>query len=154
MNTEKDTEEKTQKNDTEGGWTFIETLIVIAIVMVLTSSVGFMAIKYLEKARSVTARSQIETFSLALDAYYLDCGQYPTSTQGLVALWQKPTLDPVPLTWNGPYLNKPLPKDPWGNDYEYIVPGQSGLPFGIRSLGADKTEGGEGENADVCSWEN
>lgn len=140
-------------DDPEGGWTFIETLIVIGIILILTSSVGVMAIRYLDKARTVSARSQIETYSLALDAYYLDCGKYPTTEQGLAALWEKPSLEPLPRNWNGPYVNKPINKDPWGNAYEYTVPGPGGLPFGIRSFGGDGTQGGEGKNGDVASWE-
>lgn len=140
-------------DDKEGGWTFIETIIVIGIILILTSSVGIMAVKYLDKAKSVAARSQIETFSLGLDAYFLDCGTYPSADQGLASLWEKPSQEPLSSSWNGPYVNKPIPKDPWGNPYEYIVPGNNGLPFGIRSLGGDKSEGGEGNAADIKSWE-
>ncbi len=140
-------------DDGEDGWTFIETLIVIGIVLILTSSVGVMAVRYLDKARSAAARSQIETYSLALDSYCLDCGKYPTPEQGLAALWDKPHLEPIPGGWSGPYLNKPVNKDPWGNAYEYAVPGPDGLPFGIRSMGADGIQGGEGNGKDVASWE-
>lgn len=147
------TQEKSRlDDDPEGGWTFIETIVVIGIVLVLTSSVSFMAFRYLEKAKVVSARSQIETFALALDSYYLDCGRYPTAEQGLSSLWEKPAVEPVPSGWNGPYLNKRVPNDPWGGPFEYIVPGKSGLPFGLRSLGADGREGGEGNDADVQSW--
>lgn len=144
---------KTEREDPEGGWTFIETLIVIGIIMILTSSVGFMAIRYLDRAKVVTARSQIETFSLALDAYFLDCGQYPSDTQGLSALWEKPYTGSVPLSWNGPYINKPIPRDPWGNDYEYTIPGFHNTPYSIRSFGRDGREGGEGNDADITSWD-
>ena len=136
------------------GWTFMETLIAIAIVLVLTSSVGFVAIQNLDRAKVATARSQIDSFSVALESYYIDCGRYPTNEQGLSALWQKPTVEPVSPFWNGPYLLKPVPKDPWGNDYEFGVPGQHGLPYSIRSFGADGREGGEGKDADITSWEN
>lgn len=137
----------------DDGWTFIETLIVIGIIFILSSSVGFMAVRYLDKAKNVSARSQIETYSLALDSYFLDCGAYPTADQGLESLWQKPTAQPEPEHWDGPYVNKPIAKDPWGKPYQYTIPGPDGLPFGIRSLGGDGTEGGEGVNADVASWE-
>jgi general secretion pathway protein G len=139
--------------DTQGGWTFIETLIVIGIILVLTSSVGFMAVKYLDRAKVVTARSQIETLSLSVDAYFFDCGQYPQGIQGLSALWEKPESGTVPVSWNGPYINKPLPRDPWGNEYQYIIPGYAGMPYGIRSLGGDGSEGGTGNDADICTWE-
>lgn len=135
------------------GWSFIETLIVMAIILILTAAVGLSAIKQIDKAKVVTAKSQIETFSLALDSYYMDNGFYPSSEQGLSVLWEKPTSSPEPLFWNGPYISKSLPKDPWGNDYKYIIPGENNLPYGIISYGKDGTEGGEGNDADISSWE-
>lgn len=140
--------------DEEGGWTFVETLIVIAIIIILTGSVGFAAFRYIDKAKISTTKSQIESLGLALNAYYIDCKRYPSEEQGLVALWEKPILEPVPAGWDGPYIEKALPDDPWGNPYEYTVPGPHGLPWGIRSLGADGTEGGEGKEGDITSWEN
>lgn len=136
----------------EDGWTFMETLIVIAIVLILTSSVGFMAIKYLDKARIATARSQIDSFCVALESYYIDNGRYPSEEQGLTALWSKPGIEPVSNKWNGPYMYKEIPKDPWGNGYIYTVPGPDGLPFELISLGADAKMGGEGNDADIFSW--
>ena len=138
----------------EGGWTFIETLIVVAIILILTSSVGFMAYRYVDRAKTVSARGQIETYALALDSYFIDCARYPTQEQGLGSLWEKPTIEPVPSGWKGPYVNKAVKKDPWGNPYEYSVPGKGGLPFGIRALGADGKEGGDGNDGDISSWEN
>ena len=135
------------------GWTFMETLIVIAIVLVLTTIVGFTGIQYLDRARTAAAKSQIDSFSLALESYYIDNGQYPTQEQGLEALWQKPSIEPVSISWSGPYLYKKTPNDPWGNPYEYSIPGNEGQPFSIRSLGADRKEGGDGKNADINSWE-
>jgi general secretion pathway protein G len=140
-----------RRGGTEGGWTFIETLIVIGIVLVLTSSVGFMAVKYLDRAKVVTARSQIETFGVSLDAYFLDCGEYPSETEGLPALWESPAS--AGNLWNGPYLSKPVPKDPWGNDYEYRNPGPGNTRYGVRSFGGDGMEGGSGNEADISSWE-
>jgi general secretion pathway protein G len=138
----------------DGGWTFIETLIVIAIILILTASVGFIAYRYIDKAKTVAAKSQIETYSLALDSYFIDCGRYPTQEQGLAALWEKPTIEPVPAGWSGPYVNKAIQGDPWGHAYEYTIPGKNGLPMGIRSLGADGKEGGDGQDSDISSWEN
>jgi general secretion pathway protein G len=112
-----------------------------------------MGFRYLDRARQVTARSQVETFSLALQAYAIDCKQYPTQEQGLEALWAKPILEPVPTGWAGPYLDKKVPLDPWGHAYEYTTPGPHGLLFGLRSLGSDGAEGGEGNAKDVSSWE-
>jgi general secretion pathway protein G len=137
----------------DGGWTFMETLIVIAIVLILTSSVGFMTVQYLDRARTAAARSQIDSFAVALESYYIDCGRYPSAEQGLEALWRKPGSGSAE-NWSGPYLYKNAPLDPWGTPYEYKVPGENGLPFGIRSLGADGREGGEKYDADIASWEN
>jgi len=141
-------------NRGDEGWTVIETLIVIAIVLILTSIVGFTGIQYLDRARTAAARSQIDSFSLALESYYIDCGRYPTEEQGLEALWKKPSIEPISPNWMGPYIYRKTPDDPWSNPYEYKVPGAEGLPFSIRSLGADGREGGEGKNADVNSWGN
>jgi general secretion pathway protein G len=139
-----------KRND--GGWTFMETIIVISIVLILTSSVGYMAIRYIDRARVASARSQIDSFSVALESYYIDCGRYPSAEQGLAALWAKPTLEPVSDGWNGPYLYKDVPNDPWGNVYEYVTPGPNGLPYGVRSYGADGREGGENNDGDIYSW--
>ena len=137
----------------EDGWTFMEVLIVFAIILILTATVGFMAINSLEKARVAAAKTQIESFYTALEAYYIDCGNYPTTEQGFKALRKKPETSPSSNNWSGPYLYKDAPKDPWGNDYEYLTPAPNGNEFGIRSLGADGLEGGEGKNADINSWE-
>jgi general secretion pathway protein G len=132
----------------------METLIVIAIVLVLTASVGFMAVGSLERARRAAVQAQIDSFCIALEAYYIDCGSYPAQEQGLAALRQKPSTEPVSDRWNGPYLYKDIPPDPWGSPYEYTNPGLSGNPYGIRSYGSDKKEGGDGAAADISSWEN
>jgi len=113
-----------------------------------------MAFRYIEKARQVSARSQVDTISLALDAYALDSRQYPTQEQGLAALWSRPTADPIPSGWSGPYVNKKIGADPWGHPFDYAVPGPEGLPFGLRSFGADGKEGGDGNDKDITSWEN
>ena len=135
----------------ESGWTFVETLIVIGIILILTSTVGFMAFRYVDKARVVAARNQIEELSMALHSYYMDCKQYPTEQQGLDALWEKPVLEPVPPEWTGPYLTKKIQDDPWGHPYKYSVPGPNGLPFGVASFG---TKGLEGDVGNITSWSN
>lgn len=145
-------ERKTVRDDGDGGWTFIETLIVLGIVLILTATVGFMAVRYLQKAKEVAARSQIETFSLALEAYYLDLGSYPGTDQGLDALWEKPGGSSGSGAWTGPYIAKKVPLDPWGHKYAYKTPGPNGLGFEIVSYGADGSEGGEGNDADIASW--
>ena len=135
------------------GFTFIETIVSISIILILSLAVGFSAIKYVERAQLAACQNQIEAFRLALQSYYLDCGQYPTETQGLQALWEKPIHLPIPLYWNGPYIDRRLPKDPWGTDYVYKNPGEMNLAFSIMSYGADGKIGGEGLNADIHSWD-
>ncbi len=134
------------------GWTFVETLIVIAIALMLTAMVGLTAFKQVGKAKRVKAQTEIENASLALTTYFLDCGSYPTEQQGLQALSEKPSSDPQPAGWNGPYITRKITQDPWGKDYLYQVPGPSGQPFGIISYGSDGLEGGEGEAEDITSW--
>jgi len=130
------------------GFTFIETIITITIILILSAAVGFSAIKYVERARIAACRNQIETFRLALQSYFLDCGQYPTEAQNLEGLWEKPILSPVPAGWSGPYVDRQIPKDPWGNDYVYKNPGEKNLPFSITSHGG----GGEAGN-EIHSWD-
>ena len=137
----------------EDGWTFMETLIVIAIILILTATVGFMAINSLEKSRIAAARTQIESFATAIEAYYIDCGNYPTAEQGFQALRRKPETSPSSDSWSGPYLYKDVPRDPWGYEYEYTSPAPDGSPYGIRSYGSDGKEGGEGKASDIKSWE-
>lgn len=143
-----------QKKKMDEGWSFMETLVVIGVVLLLTAAVGFMAIGSLEKARIANVRTQIDSFSVALEAYYIDCGRYPTVEQGLKALRAKPSIEPISDRWGGPYLYKEPPEDPWGNEYEYTQPGYEGNPYGIRSFGADGVEGGEELDEDITSWEN
>lgn len=137
----------------DDGWTFIETIIGMAIVLILSAGVGVVAFKNLDKANVTSAKSQIGDLKLALEMYRQDCSRYPTPEQGLLALWEKPVLSPVPKGWNGPYIDKVLPQDPWDNDYIYSVPGENGLPFTITSLGADNSPGGEGTNSDIHSYQ-
>lgn len=136
----------------EDGFTFIETLIVLAIILIMSAGVGFSAVKSIAKARVASCRTQMSSFKIALESYYLDCGSYPTEGQGLIALWEKPTFEPVPAAWAGPYLDREIPPDPWGTGYSYAAPGENGLPFSIVSWGADRAEGGIGENEDIASW--
>lgn len=135
----------------ESGWTFIETLIVLGIILILTATVGFSAVRYLDKAKIVAAKSQIESFALALDSYKLDCGEYPTQDQGLAALYEKPSGEGTD-GWTGPYIAKKVPLDPWSHDFQYRIPGPDGLPYAIVSYGADGVEGGNGKNTDITSF--
>ena len=146
--------EQSGKDNSQCGWTFIETLIVIAIGIILTGSIGFIGFRYIDKAKSVNAVTTIENLTLALNTYFMDCKRFPTNEQGLDALWQKPILSPMPDKWSGPYVAKPIPTDPWGTPYVYSNPGPNGLPFAISSLGADGIKGGEKNEKDITSWEN
>ena len=132
------------------GFTLIELLVVLVILGLLAGLVGPQVIKYLGGANTKAAKLQIEDFSTALDAFRLDMGRYPSSNEGLQALVVQPA---GASRWNGPYLRKNIiPKDPWGNDYQYRAPGQHSA-FDLYSLGADTAEGGDGENQDVVSWQ-
>jgi len=146
--------EQKMAKDKQEGFTFIEIMVAMMILFILIGAAGFTYIRYVSRARVVAAKNQTQSFSIALNSYFLDCRKYPTTEQGLQALWEKPILEPVPKGWDGPYLNKKVPVDPWDKEYEYKVPGPHGLPFGIRSFGADGMEGGEGKDKDLCSWEN
>ncbi len=131
------------------GFTLIELLVVLVILGLLASLAGPKVIGYLGGAKSDSAKLQIEEFGAALDLFKLETGRYPTTQEGLQALVQAP---PNVTGWNGPYLKKKtVPKDPWGNEYRYVSPGQHGL-YDLSSFGADNREGGEGENRDLTNW--
>ncbi len=132
------------------GFTLIELLVVLVILGLLAGVAGPRVLNYLGKARTDTAKLQMEEFGGSLDLFKLETGRYPTTQEGLQALVQQP---PGLAGWNGPYLKKKtLPKDPWNNEYRYASPGQHG-PYDISSLGADNKEGGDAEDKDVNGWE-
>lgn len=132
------------------GFTLVELLVVLVILGLLAGVAGPRVLNYLGKGRTDTAKLQIEQLSGGLDLFKLETGRYPTTQEGLQALVQQP---PGLPGWSGAYLRgKTVPKDPWGNDYRYVSPGQHGL-YDISSLGADNKEGGDGENKDVNGWE-
>ena len=132
----------------EGGFTLVELLIVMVILGLLAALVGPKMFGKVGKSKQKAAKAQIAYFETALDMYHLDVGKYPTTGQGLKVLREKPTdID----RWDGPYLKKEIPLDPWGNDYEYRSPSDHG-EYEIVSLGADGNAGGEDEDADVVSW--
>ena len=104
-------------------FTLIEILVVVVIIAVLASFVAPNVFRHVDTAKNVSAQAQIASLSAALDAYRLDNGRYPTTEQGLAALWQQPTAEPRPSNWRGPYLRQPVPADPWGAPYVYRAPG-------------------------------
>lgn len=132
----------------ETGFSLIELLIVMIILGLLASLVGPKMFGKLGMAKQKTAKTQIEMLMTALDAYRLDMGIYPDSQEGLEALMANPGDD----RWDGPYLAKELPVDPWGNPYNYANPGEHG-EVDIYSYGLDNQPGGDGENSDVVSWQ-
>lgn len=132
------------------GFTLIELLVVMAILAMLAGLIGPKVMNALGESKSKTARVQLEELSAALDIYRLDTGSYPRSHQGLKALVE--AVDGIE-NWNGPYLKKArIPRDPWGADYIYRIPGEHG-DYDLYSLGADGAEGGEGEAKDIYGWE-
>jgi general secretion pathway protein G len=132
------------------GFTLIEMMVVLVIIGLLMALVGPRFIRQEEKAKVKSARAQIELLGTALDTFRLDVGRYPSSQEGLQALRQRPF---GADRWDGPYLKKDVPKDPWDHPYYYRSPGESGRPYDLYSLGADGSPGGDGDNRDVTSWE-
>ena len=130
------------------GFTLFEILVVITILGLLAALVGPRLFGKVSMAKLKAAKAQIELFGTALDTFRLDVGRYPTMEEGLKALREKPS---GAEAWQGPYLPKEIPVDPWGKPYVYKCPGEHG-DYDLFSYGLDGTEGGEGENQDVVSW--
>ena len=130
------------------GFTLLELLVVMVIIGLLAGYVGPKFFGQIGKSEVKAARAQIDALTKSLDQFRLDVGRYPSTEQGLAVLVAKPADEPK---WAGPYLSKALPKDPWGNDYQYRSPGEHG-EYDLLSLGKDGRPGGEGEDADLTSW--
>jgi general secretion pathway protein G len=130
------------------GFTLLELLVVIVIIGLLAAYVGPKYFAQLGKSEVTIAKAQIEAFEKSLDTYRLDVGRYPTTEEGLAALLVAPAT--AGAKWNGPYLKKSVPPDPWGQPYQYKAPGTKG-EFEITSLGRNGVVGGEGEDADISS---
>ncbi|TFW16880.1 type II secretion system major pseudopilin GspG [Duganella callida] len=130
------------------GFTLLELLVVIVIIGLLAAYVGPKYFSQLGKSEVTIAKAQIEAFEKSLDTFRLDVGRYPTTDEGLNALVTAPPT--AGAKWNGPYLKKGIPPDPWGHPYQYKAPG-SKAEFEITSLGRDGQPGGSGEDADISS---
>ena len=132
------------------GMTLIEILVVLVLIGIVMGIVGGNYLQRGELAKAKAAKIEIGQIGQTLDLFKLEVGRYPTSQEGLQALIAQPAgLN----NWNGPYWKKStVPKDPWGNDYVYVVPGQHG-PYDIVSYGADGKEGGDGADKDITSWD-
>ena len=133
----------------EAGFTLIELLVVLAILGLLAAFVAPQVLSYLGKAKTDVTQAQIMNIASILDLYRLEIGRYPDQDEGLEALLEQPPDTP---RWSGPYVKRrDALIDPWGEMYQYRFPGEHG-DFDLYSLGADRSEGGEGENQDVTSW--
>lgn len=135
------------------GFTLIELLVTIAIIATLAAIVAPSLFGNISTARENTARSQLQILALALDAYRLDNDAYPTTEQGLEALRTLPITGDPPPNWKGPYLRQIVPLDPWGRPYVYLAPGTANPnAYDLYTLGKDGRAGGDGEDADLTSW--
>lgn len=131
------------------GFTLVEVMVVVIILGVLAALIVPRVVGRTDEARAVAAKQDIASLMQALKLYRLDSGRYPTTQQGLQALVEKPTTEPVPSNWKS-YLDR-LPKDPWGHPYQMLNPGVHG-EIDVFSLGADGQPGGSGPEADLGSW--
>jgi general secretion pathway protein G len=139
--------ERAFRRPREKGFTLLELLVVVVIIGLLA---GFVAPRYFSqvgKSEVATAKAQIDALEKALDQYRLDVGRYPSAELGLKALVDRPPTEPK---WNGPYLKKDVPLDPWGKAYDYKLPGQK-WEFDLMSYGRDGRPGGNGEDADITN---
>lgn len=130
------------------GFTLLELLVVMVIIGLLVGYVGPRYFSQIGKSEVKAARAQIDALEKALDQYRLDTGHYPNMEVGLSALVTRPSNEP---RWDGPYLKKEVPRDPWGNPYVYKAPGEHG-DYDLLSYGKDGQPGGNGEAADITSW--
>ena len=133
------------RKSAHAGFTLLELLVVMVIIGLLAGYVGPRYFSQIGKAEVKVARAQLDSLEKALDQYRLDTGHYPTQEQGLTAVVKKPANEP---RWEGPYLKKDLPADPWGRPFVYKFPGTHG-DFDLSSLGKDGVPGGTGEAADL-----
>ena len=133
----------------EQGITLVEMLVVLAIIGLLAGLVGPAVLNQLGGAKSKTASVQIKDFEQSLEIFKLDVGRFPSTEEGLSALVEKPS---NVVGWNGPYLKSGVPQDPWKKPYQYKMPGDHG-EYDIFTYGQDGVPGGDGENADIGSWQ-
>ncbi len=134
------------------GFTLIEIVVVVAIIAILAAIVVQQVVGRVDDAQVQRAHADIQTLGSALNIYKLDNANFPSSQQGLDALVHKPNGQPEARNWKqGGYIER-LPKDPWGNDYQYLSPGQHGA-FDVYTLGRDNKPGGEGVDADIGNWD-
>ncbi len=129
--------------------------ILIGIVVIIAAAIVFAPrmLQQGERAKRAQATEDIEKLGIALDTYAQDNGSYPSTAQGLKALWQKPSEPPLPLNWSGPYIDIPITADPWDNPYIYIRPGKHDIyRYDLISYGSDAQLGGDGSAEDITNW--
>lgn len=151
---------KTKVKNRYRSFIFVETMVVISVLVVFATQFNSGVQKFIQKQKVNAAKRQIEIFRSALQSYYIDVGKFPASENGLLCLWKKAETENE--NWQGPYVNKEIPKDPWKNEYLYCrkeniyelemedIP--EGLPFAIVSFGSDGKIGGSGNEEDIVSW--
>ena len=133
------------------GFTLIELMVVLIILALLVTVIVPNVVGKSDDAKQTKAKADVASIEALLDQYYLDMGQYPTTDEGLGALYRAPSDGEE--KWKGPYSKKPIPPDPWGEPYGYESPGtHTSQPYEVWSHGRDKQEGGEGYDADITSW--
>ena len=134
-------------------FSLVRLLIIIAVVAILGGVAAPRLLRQQERNRRTEAANDIDKLGLALDIYANHNGAYPSTEQGLKALWEKPIISPVPGNWQGPYLDKPILEDSWDNDYVYIYPGRRNKhDYDLLSYGKDGIAGGKGSNEDIVNW--
>lgn len=131
------------------GFSLLEMLVVLVIIGLIASLVGPRLFSRVDSSKVQVADTQSRMLRGAVETYRLEVGRLPTAGEGLGVLYQSPVDERSQARWRGPYLDEPVPLDPWGNPYEYGIPGRDGMPFALYSLGADGVRGGEGNDADV-----
>jgi general secretion pathway protein G len=133
----------------QGGFTLLELLVVMVIIGLLVGYVGPKYFSQIGKSEVKAARAQMDALGKALDQFRLDVGHYPSTEQGLASLVERPTNE---TKWAGPYLTKAVPRDPWGNAYVFVMPGEHG-EYDLLSYGKDGKPGGDGEAAEITNWQ-
>ncbi len=131
------------------GFTLLEMLVVLVIIGMLAGLVGPRMFGKVDESKVKTAKTQIKMIRGSLETMRLDINRFPNSSEGLDILYHAPADPNIAKFWKGPYLDEEVPLDPWGNKYQYTLPGKDGLPFALYSFGADGKRGGEGLNEDL-----
>lgn len=131
------------------GFTLIEMLVVLVLIGLIASLVGPRLFSRVDSSKVQVADTQVRMLRGAVETFRLEVGRLPTEQEGLAALYYPPTDERAKARWRGPYLDEPVPLDPWDNPYQYSIPGREGMPFALYSLGANGERGGEGNDADI-----